>query len=110
MNQIFVDGLGSVTVIESTVRLDLVVFSPTEKGPKGQPQPVFCQRLIMSIDSFARMTEKMQETMRTLSQLARSREGQATAQPAAVTMPQAAPEQTEPALEVPPALARKPFP
>lgn len=59
--QVFSDGLGSISVIGGTVRLDFVVFSPTERDANGQPQPVFCQRVIMGADTFLRAAEKMNE-------------------------------------------------
>jgi hypothetical protein len=59
--QVFSDGLGSISVIGGTVRLDFVVFSPTERDANGQPQPVFCHRIIMGADTFLRAAEKMNE-------------------------------------------------
>lgn len=67
MDQVFFDGLGNVTVIGNTVRLDFVTFSPTEKDASGRPQAVFGQRVVMSIESFVRTTEKLQETAQALS-------------------------------------------
>ena len=69
-DQIFSDGLGQVTVIGGMVRLDFVAYSPTEKDAKGQYQPVFCQRVIMSADGFLRSAEKIQEAAQTLAKLA----------------------------------------
>ena len=69
MNQVFFDGLGNVTVLGNTVRLDFVTFSPNEKDTGGRPQAVFCQRVVMSIESFMRTTEKLQETAQALSKL-----------------------------------------
>lgn len=69
MNQTFFDGLGNITVIGSTVRLDFVTFSATETDDKGRPQAVPAQRVIMSIEGFARATEKMQETAQALAKM-----------------------------------------
>lgn len=69
MNQVFFDGLGNVTVIGSTVRLDFVTFSPTEMDDQGRPKAVPSQRVIMSIEGFARATEKMQETAQALAKM-----------------------------------------
>lgn len=113
MDQVFVDGLGSVTVINSTARLDFVVLSPTEKDSRGQPQVVFCQRMVMSLDSFARMTEKMQEALKAMSKLTQnppqesSTDRAASPEPAS-THPSAAPQPL--ATHDASAPVRKPFP
>lgn len=112
MDQVFVDGLGSVTVINTTARLDFVVLSPTEKDARGQPQVVFCQRMVMGLDSFARMTEKMQEALKAMSKLAQNPPHETSTDNAAPPVPGA----TRPTSAVPlathdaPTPARKPFP
>lgn len=102
--QVFSDGVGQVTVIGGVVRLDFVAYSPTEKDAKGQALPVFCQRIIMSSDSFLRSAEKIQEAAQAIAKLA-PRPREVTAIEAAPT-PQAppAPEQT------PSAPPKRPFP
>ena len=73
--QVFSDGIGQVTVIGGVVRLDFVAYSPTEKDAKGQYLPIFCQRVIMSSESFLRSAEKIQEAAQAIAKLApRSRE------------------------------------
>jgi hypothetical protein len=75
--QIFSDGVGQVTVIGGTVRLDLVTYSATEKDAKGQPAAVFCQRVVMSLDGFMQSAVKIQETAQAVSKLIqRARENQ----------------------------------
>ncbi len=69
-NQVFSDGIGQITVIGGAVRLDFIAYSPTEKDAKGQPAPVFCQRIIMSVDGFMRSAEKIQETAQAITKLA----------------------------------------
>jgi len=69
-NQVFSDGIGQIIVIGGTVRLDLITYSPTEKDAKGQPAPVFCERVIMSVDGFMRSAEKVQETALAIAKLA----------------------------------------
>jgi hypothetical protein len=88
MNQIFFDGLGNVTVIGSTVRLDFVTFSPTEMDANGRPKAVPSQRVIMSIEGFARATERMQETAQALAKLVQTSREQPQPQDAASPEPQ----------------------
>jgi hypothetical protein len=104
MNQVFFDGLGNITVIGGTVRLDFVTFSPTETDANNRPQAVPAQRVIMSIEGFARATEKMQETVQTLSKLIQASREQAQGTPAQ-------PGSTgKPAGNPPPDPSPKPFP
>jgi hypothetical protein len=75
--QVFSDGIGQIIVIGGAVRLDFIAYSATEKDAKGQPMPVFCQRIILSVDGFMRSAEKIQETARAIAKLAqRPSEGQ----------------------------------
>ena len=67
--QIFSDGIGQITVVGGTVRLDFVAYSPTEKDSKGQPVAVFCQRIIMGADGFLQSARKIQETVEAMSKL-----------------------------------------
>jgi hypothetical protein len=102
--QIFSDGIGQITVVGGTVRLDFVAFSPTEKDAKGQPVAVFCQRIIMGAEGFLQSAGKIQETVEAMSKLGKR------AQPA-----EASAESAEPAAAVPaagPAVTpvKRPFP
>lgn len=95
--QIFSDGIGPVIVIGGVVRLDFVTYSPTEKDAKGQHVPVFCQRIIMSVDGFMHSAEKIQEAAQAIAKLAQ-RPGQGQpAEPAAA--PAAAPAAEAPPLK-----------
>jgi len=67
--QIFSDGIGQITVIGGMVRLDFVAYSVTEKDAKGQYLPVFCQRIVMSPDSFLHATAKMREAAQAIAKL-----------------------------------------
>jgi hypothetical protein len=67
MNQTFSDGLAGVSIVGNTVRLDFMTLSPTEKDAKGQPRPVFSQRIVMDMDAFLRTAGKVQECVQTLS-------------------------------------------
>ena len=67
--QIFSDGIGTITVIGATVRLDFVALSPTERDPNGQPKAVFKQRIVMGVDGFMRSASKVQEAAQALSKM-----------------------------------------
>lgn len=62
-DQVFCDGLGAISVINGTVRLDFVALSPTEKDATGKPAAVFRQRIIMGLDGFLQAGEKIGEVM-----------------------------------------------
>lgn len=65
-DQLFCDGLGAITSVAGTVRLDLVSYSPTEKDAKGQPQLVFCQRVVMPVEAFLLAADKIHEVARAI--------------------------------------------
>jgi hypothetical protein len=65
--QVFVDGIGTISVIGGTVRLDFVSYSPTEKDASGQPTAVFRQRIIMGTETFLHAADKIREAAQTLS-------------------------------------------
>lgn len=107
--QVFSDGLGSISVIGGTVRLDFVVFSPTERDANGQPQPVFCQRVIMGADTFLRAADKMNEAAQAVSKRV------ASARPMTESAPQVAPTPRDeaaapPQPAAPSPLITRPFP
>lgn len=88
-DQVYSDGIGAISVIGGTVRLDLVVLSPTEREANGQPKTVFLQRVVMSLDGFQRSAIKIQEAMQALSN---ARAGAfAPVPPAAFKQPEQAP-------------------
>jgi hypothetical protein len=94
-NQVFSDGVSQIVVIGGAVRLDFITYSATEKDAKGQPVPVFCQRVIMSVDGFMRSAEKVQETAVAIAKLAqRASQGQP-----AEAAPKAAPASEAPPLK-----------
>ena len=109
-DQVFADGLGQISVIGGTVRLDLVTYSPIEKDAKGQPSAVFRQQIIMSMDGFLHAAEKIHEAAQALSIRAatlRPRETEPLVQPAP---PAPAPEPAPAPAETPKPLGRPPFP
>ena len=68
-DQIFADGIGAISVIGATVRLDFVTLSPTERDEKGQPKTIFCQRVVMGMDGFLRSAQKFQEALQALQKM-----------------------------------------
>jgi hypothetical protein len=69
VEQIFSDGIGSITVIGGTVRIDFVTFSPNDKEANGQPKVVHLQQIVMVPEGFLRSSEKIQEAAQALSKL-----------------------------------------
>ena len=67
--QIFSDGIGSISIIGGIVRIDFIVLSPTEKDAGGQPKAIFQQQLVMGAEAFLRSTEKMQGAAQALAKL-----------------------------------------
>jgi hypothetical protein len=68
-DQVFSDGIGTISVIGGTVRLDFVALSPTEREANGQPKAVFRQRIVMGVDGFLRSAAKVQEAVQALSKM-----------------------------------------
>ncbi len=115
-DQVFADGLGQISVIGGTVRLDFVAFSPVEKEPSGRPVAVLRQQLIMPVDAFVQAAEKMHEAANALASRAanlRPREPHAVVE-AQVSTPQAetaaVTETVKPAADAPKAQGKPPFP
>jgi hypothetical protein len=61
----FADAIGEIALVGSTVRIDLVSFS-VEKDDKGQPRPVFRQRIVMPVEGFVRSFGVMAQVMQQL--------------------------------------------
>ena len=115
--QVFIDGIGQVSIIGGTVRLDLVAYSATEKAAKDQPALVFRQRLVMSVDGFMRAAEKIQETVATLQRLSQQQRPRPAAvpdiapgDPMIETPPASSPAEAHPAITAPASVPRRPFP
>ena len=107
-NQVFSDGIGQVSIIGGTARLDFVIFSPTEKDAKGQPVAVFSHRVVMSLDGFMQSAVKFQEATQAVAKLVqRAREGQ-QADPAAAAAVAAPAPSVSPSAETAP--QKRPFP
>ena len=65
-DELYADGIGEITVSGSTVRIDLVSLSPTERDQHNAPKAVFRQRIIMSVESFANSVDLMQKALQGL--------------------------------------------
>ena len=64
----YADAIGEISLVGTTVRLDLVSLSHTEKDDKGQPKPVFRQRIVMPVDGFLQSFALMGRVMQQLEQ------------------------------------------
>lgn len=62
-SELYADGITEITVTNAIVRIDLMSLSATEKDEKGNPKPVFRQRVIMPVDAFANAVELMQKAL-----------------------------------------------
>ncbi len=62
-SELYVDGIGEITITNSIVRIDMMSLSATEKDGKNNPKPVLRQRIIMPIDAFANGVELMREAL-----------------------------------------------
>jgi hypothetical protein len=60
-DQIFADGLSSITVVGGTVRLEFFMFASVEGENGGQPRPVPLHRTVMTTPSFLVFAQKVQE-------------------------------------------------
>lgn len=67
--QIFSDGITSISIIGGTVRLDFFTFSPVEKEAGGQPKPVLQHRLVVPLPGFLQMAGKIQEAVQAIGKL-----------------------------------------
>lgn len=61
----FADAIGEIALVGSTVRMDLVSLGG-EKDDKGQPKPVFRQRIVMPVEGFVRSFGVMAQVMQQL--------------------------------------------
>lgn len=67
--QVFTDGIGAIAIVGTTVRLDFVIISPTEKEANGQPKVVHQQRVVMSLEGFANSAEKVRNAHQALEKI-----------------------------------------
>ncbi len=62
-DELFADRFGDLSVTGSTIRIDLVSQSPTERDANGQPVLRFRQRVVLPIEGFLRSHEMMQRML-----------------------------------------------
>jgi hypothetical protein len=79
VEQSFSDGIGAIAIVGSTVRLDLVTISPTEKEAGGQPKVVLQQRIVMTLEGFANSAEKIRSAFEALEKIRAKATGEASA-------------------------------
>lgn len=87
-DELYSDGIGEITVTGPIVRIDLVSLSPSERDSKGNPKPVFRQRIVMPIDAFANSVDVMNKALAGLVDAgAVRRTGDVSALPTAAAAP-----------------------
>ncbi len=64
----YADAIGEISLVGSTVRMDLVSLSPDQKDEKGQPRLVFRQRIVMPVDGFLQSFTLIARVMKQLEQ------------------------------------------
>lgn len=64
--QIFCDGIGSIAVTGSVIRIEFVTISMAEQEPGGNPKLELTHRVVMPIDGFLGAVGKLQETVQAL--------------------------------------------
>jgi hypothetical protein len=79
VEQSFSDGIGAISIVGSTVRLDFVIISPTEKEAGGQPKVVLQQRVVMTLEGFANSAEKMRNAFEALEKIRARASGETSA-------------------------------
>jgi len=76
VEQVFSDGIGAISIVGTTVRLDFVVISPTEKEAGGQPKVIHQQRVVMTFEGFANSAEKIRNAQQALEKIRARSEAQ----------------------------------
>ena len=108
MQQIFTDGIGKISVIGSVVRLDFMVFSPTDADANGRPRQMFTHQILMGVEAFLRASQQCAESAKQLSVIPKATQAAKPAPAPPEPVPPAAP---PPKAEAPPWTANlKPVP
>jgi hypothetical protein len=84
-SEVFADGVGEITIIGTTLRIDLVSLSPNERDAAGNQLPIFRQRVVMPTEGFMNAFELME---RVANELVRSGAVQRRPQEGAASAPQ----------------------
>src|SRR5207237_641666 len=93
VDQIYSDGINSIAIVGGAARIDLVIFSPTERDANGQATQVPLQRIVMSMEGFVRSANKMAEAVQSLEKMGVIQRAAGTAPAPDVSTPAAAPAQ-----------------
>lgn len=67
-DQVFADGIGTIAVTGSTVRVEFVSLMPGDRESGGQPRTAVTHRLVMPVEGFLASVGKLQETVQALVQ------------------------------------------
>jgi hypothetical protein len=62
-DQLFCDDIGTIIVMGSVVRFDLLVHDTAQRDSQGKPKLVVEKTVIMPIDTFVRTTSRMQKSV-----------------------------------------------
>ena len=65
-DQSFADEVGGINIRDGVVRIDLVSYPPAARDDEGNPAPIFCGRLVMTIPDMLRSYDKMRGVMKKL--------------------------------------------
>jgi hypothetical protein len=87
----YADAIGEISLVGTTVRIDLVSLSHDKKDAEGKPQPEFRQRVVMPVDGFVQSFGLMARVMQQLEKQGvikrQPAEGGAAASATAATAP-----------------------
>jgi hypothetical protein len=98
--QIFTDGIGKISVIGGVVRLDFMVYAPTDPDSQtGQPRQILTHQVLMGVDAFNRAAGQCAEAVKQL---------QAANQPAPQPKPAPAPQAAQ-TITAPPKSSAQPM-
>lgn len=67
--QIYSDGIGAIVIAGGVVRIDFVSLSVNQQDASGNPKLEFQQRVVLSLEAFARSLPKIHEATQALIRL-----------------------------------------
>jgi hypothetical protein len=67
--QIYSDGIGAIVIANGVVRIDFVSLAINQQDASGNPKAEFQQRVVLSLEGFARSLPKIQEATQALVRL-----------------------------------------
>lgn len=66
IKEIYTDGVETIHVLNTTVRLDMFSLQPPQEG--GKPSPHVFERIVMPVQSFLNMYGAMQQIVEKMAQ------------------------------------------